>query len=167
MEFNLLNEKIHIGSERIEYNYYRLMFQQEAEEAVRHFESLYKQNHSLEMVVKNVQEQMEDSVYPAIRRCISILVDKGILTIDEDLFIDMYPQFADSIQESYLQIYDQYADIVMTEEEKDRYRVARREGRGKWRGGGFGLSGALKGGSDCRGSEYGFRHGAYGIQRGC
>lgn len=145
MEFNLLNEKIHIGSERIEYNYYRLMFQQEAEEAVRHFESLYKQNHSLEMVVKNVQEQMEDSVYPAIRRCISILVDKGILTIDEDLFIDMYPQFADSIQESYLQIYDQYADIVMTEEEKDRYRVARREGRGKWRGGGFGLSGALKG----------------------
>lgn len=33
----------------------------------------------------------------------------------------------------------------MTEEEKDAYRTARRQGRAKWQGGGFGIGGTLKG----------------------
>ena len=42
-------------------------------------------------------------------------------------------------------VYDRYAEVVMNEEELDRYRVARREGRARWQGGGFGLAGALSG----------------------
>lgn len=145
MEFNLLHKRVIISQDRLEYNRYRLMFQQEADQAVEYFQELYKQNHSLEEVINNVPNQIYESIHPAIMRCINILIDHGILTIDEEIFCNMYPQFIENYIENYLQICEQYADIVMTEEQKDRYRVARREGRAKWRGGGFGLSGALKG----------------------
>ena len=97
------------------------------------------------MVVQNAEGQMSECVHPAISKCINILVNQGILTIDEEQFCGMYPQIWENCSNSYYQIYNQYAEIVMTEEQKDQYRVARRKGRGKWRGGGFGLSGAVKG----------------------
>lgn len=145
MEFNVFGKSIIIDSERAEYNQYRLFFQQEASAAAQHFQELYQSNKSLEMVIENAESQMEECVHLAISKCINILVKHGILTIDEERFCNMYPQLSEYCEDSYLKIYDQYAEIVMTEEQKDQYRVARRKGRGKWRGGGFGLSGAVKG----------------------
>lgn len=145
MEFDIFNQSIIIDSAREEYNRYRLLFQQEANAAAQHFQELYQSNKSLEMVVQNAEGQMSECVHPAISKCINILVNQGILTIDEEQFCGMYPQIWENCSNSYYQIYDQYAEIVMTEEQKDQYRVARRKGRGKWRGGGFGLSGAVKG----------------------
>ncbi|MBD5148887.1 MAG: hypothetical protein HDT18_00575, partial [Oscillibacter sp.] len=145
MEFQLLKETITISPCRESYNKYRLKFQSEAESAVQRFHKLYQANTSLETVVQNVPEQMYQSMAPAIKLCVQILIDHGILTVDEDRFIDIYPESLEAAREAYQKIQDQYAEIVLDESEKDAYRKARREGRGRWVGGGRGLRGAVKG----------------------
>lgn len=145
MNFTLFGEIIVINSPRENYNRYRLLFEEEAHQAVKRFQGLYQNNSSLEMVVRNAPDQMYQSAAPAIDRCVKTLIDHGILTIDAERFVNMYPDIWEAANASYLKIQDQYAAIVLSEEEKDAYRIARREGRGRWQGGGFGVKGAIKG----------------------
>ena len=145
MKFQLFGETVVIEPDRENYNRYRLMFQGKADEATRKFQGLYQTNTSLEMVVQNVPNQMQQCIRPVVKHCVQILIDHGILTVDEERFIDTYTDVLEPAYEAYSKIQDQYAEIVLSESEKDAYRTARREGRGRWQGGGFGLGGALKG----------------------
>lgn len=145
MKFQLFGETVALDPKRESYNHYRLMFQTEAESAAKRFQNLYQTNSSLEMVVQNVPGQMEQCIRPAIQRCVEVLIGHGILTVDEERFTDTYLETLEPAYEAYSKIQDQYAEIVLSESEKDAYRTARREGRGRWQGGGFGLGGALKG----------------------
>lgn len=145
MDFQLLGETIALDPNRENYNAYRTMFQEKAKNAVSSFRNLYKSNTSLEMVIKNSPKQMTQCLQPAISLCVQILIDRGVLSVDEERFINLYPDILDPINEAYTKIQDQYAEIVLTEEEKDAYRTARRQNRSKWQGGGFGIDGAIKG----------------------
>jgi len=145
MEFQLFGEIVAIAPARESYNRYRLMFCQEANQAVQRFKELYRANTSLEMVVNNAPKQMYQSAVPAIRHCVQILIDHNVLTIDEERFTNLYAEVWSAASDAHLKIQDQYAEIVLKEADKDAYRTARREGRGRWQGGGFGFEGAIKG----------------------
>lgn len=145
MKFQLFGETVALDSNREIYNSYRLIYQGEAERAVKNFQRLYQTNTSLEAVVQNVPGQIYQCIHSPVMRCIGTLIDHEILTIDEKQFFDAYPAVLKPADDAFLKIQDQYAEIVLSESDKDAYRTARREGRGRWRGGGIGLSGALKG----------------------
>lgn len=145
MNFQLLGKVVTVNPNLESYNRYRIMFQKEAEKAVNHFQKLYQSNASLEDVIKKVPDQMRQCIQPAISRCIQILIDHGALSVDEDRFMELYSDILNPASEAYMAIQEQYAEIVLDEEQKDAYRTARRQGRAKWQGGGFGLGGALKG----------------------
>lgn len=145
MKFSLFGETVVIDPPRESYNKYRLMFEEEARQAVRRFQKLYQSNSTLEMVVKSVPDQMYQSAAPAVDRCIQVLIDHGVLTIDAERFTNMYSDAWEAAANAHMKIQDQYAEIVLDEEQKDAYRKARREGRGRWQGGGFGIKGAVKG----------------------
>lgn len=127
------------------YNQYRKMFQEEADLAKARFYSLYQQNNSLDAVIANAPNQLHQSISPAVDACVKVLVEHNILTVDAARLEAQYPEIRDIWCEPYLKLYDHYAEIVLGQEELDRYRVARRESRARWSGGGFGLSGALQG----------------------
>lgn len=141
----MLGKVVRLDPNRESYNRYRIVFQKEAGDAVKHFRKLYQSNSSLEDVIKRVPDQMTQCIQPAISRCVQILINHGSLSVDEDRFMELYPDILNPASEAYMAIQEQYAEIVLDEEQKDAYRTARRQGRAKWQGGGFGLSGALKG----------------------
>lgn len=145
MELQLLGQTIALDPNLESYNSYRIMFQEEAGRVVKRFKELYQANTSLEMVIKNVPDQISQCVHPPICRCVQVLIDHGALSIDEERFLDLYPDILSPAKDAYVNIQEQYAEIVLSEEEKDAYRTARRQGHARWQGGGFGLSGALKG----------------------
>lgn len=145
MGFQFLGETITLDPDRENYNSYRTMFQGKARSAVKQFQKLYQSNTSLEMVIKKVPDQMKQCIQPAIGLCVQILIDRGALSVDEERFLELYSEILSPADEAYIEIQDQYAEIIMTEEEKDAYRTARRQGRAKWQGGGFGIGGTLKG----------------------
>lgn len=134
-----------ISEERSAYNSIRLAFIKLANEAAERYEKLYKQDGSIQNVVEKLGEQTHECLVPALDYCIDTLVRYNVIDIDIQAFAEHYQTFAEPCAEAFNKVYDRYAEVVMNEEELDRYRVARREGRARWQGGGFGLAGALSG----------------------
>lgn len=141
----ILNQPVPISDSLEAYNTYHRRFRREADQAQARFYQLYQQNTSLDDVIRNGPAQMRQSISAGIDACVKILVEHNILSIDSERFEERYPEIRDIWCEPYLKLYDRYAEIALNQEELDRYRVARRENRARWSGGGFGLSGALKG----------------------
>lgn len=141
----VLGVNITIPPERNAYNAYRLLFHQKADQAKEKFYNLYQQNSSLEDVVNKVPDQITQCLSPILEFCVKSLMDHGIYNIDKTQFVQQYGEIQDIWGEPFLKVCDKYAEIVMDQKELDEYRVARRQGRSRWYGGGFGLSGALQG----------------------
>ena len=145
MKQQLLGQSVEITESRVRYNEYRKRFVLEAQQAAARFQAAYRENCGLVDVINHAPEQIHGAIQPTIHFCIQTLVDHGVLTIDEKKFEELYEEALSLWQKPYLRICDQYADITMEQDELDAYRVARRENRGRWVGGGFGLGGAIKG----------------------
>ena len=80
----------------------------------------------------------------ALQNAISIMVNNGLMTIDEKTFFDDYyaKYFADYC-DVYEKVMDSYYEIILDEEELEEYRSKRKQNRARWIGGGFGVGGAL------------------------
>lgn len=141
----ILGSHIELSEARVAYNKYRLQFQEEADRAVMSFCDKYQANASLDDVVHRAKAQITESIQPTIDLCIKTLIGHNVLTVDQAQFEVLYGGYQDIWGEAFFQIYDKYAEIVMDQKQLDEYRVARRQNRSRWQGGGFGLSGALQG----------------------
>lgn len=133
------------SAERVAYNCFRKEFSSLADQAVSRFTELYQSNTSLEDVVQKAPGQFEEALQPVLERCVEILMEHDVLTVDTQLLLDTYGQRMDAWSDCYMKIRDQYAEIVLNEEDLDAYRRERRQNRGRVIGGGFGFSGAVKG----------------------
>ena len=145
MKFRLLGQDVAISEAIESYNTYRKLFIGQAKTAANQFFDTYERNQSLEDVVRKTPDQIAACIAPPVELCIQILVDHGVYTIDREQFSSTYRSYLDRWKKAYEAICDQYDSIVSEQEELDQYRVARRENRGRWVGGGFGVGGALKG----------------------
>lgn len=145
MNLQLNNRPLPLSPELIAYNKWRKTFQELAQKAAAKFETAYTTNRDMDMVVKNMEDQAGTCVLPVVEYCITYLVQHGVLTLDLEHFVEMNPFILDPVFEACEEIEEKYLDIVEDERAKNEYRTARRQNRGRWRGGGFGVSGALSG----------------------
>lgn len=100
-----------------------------------------------------------------ISEAVEKLVDMGFYNVDEDIFLDEYYGEYYDYSDYYNKVNDKYMEIVLTEEQKDEYRKLRRESRGRWQGGGFGIGGAMKGAAKAGALNMatGAMHGAFNL----
>jgi TPR repeat protein len=80
----------------------------------------------------------------AVEEAIRDLVAHGIYDVNVAEFESYLSSFF-SWDTDFAVIDEKYLAIVLKAEELDAYRTSRREGRGQWVGGGFGIGGAVKG----------------------
>ena len=144
-EVTIFGQTVQVPPNRAAYNSIRMDFIKMANEAAAQYEKLYKQDGSIQKVINGLGEQMHDCLAPALDHCITALIQHGVIDIDVQAFAERYQSFAEPCAEAFNDVYDRYAEVVMDEEELNEYRKARREGRARWQGGGFGLAGALSG----------------------
>lgn len=144
-EVTIFGQTVQVPPNRAAYNSIRMDFIKMANEAAAQYEKLYKQDGSIQKVINGLGEQMHDCLTPALDHCITALIQHGVIDIDVQAFAERYQSFAEPCAEAFNDVYDRYAEVVMDEEELNEYRKARREGRARWQGGGFGLAGALSG----------------------
>lgn len=141
----ILGQTVEIPPVRSAYNCIRKDFVRLANEAAAEYEKLYRQDGSIQKVIETLGEQMHDCIAPALDHCIDTLVQHGVIDVDVRAFAECYQSFAEPCAEAFSEVYDRYTEVVMDAEELNQYRRARREGRARWQGGGFGLAGALSG----------------------
>ena len=144
-KLQVLGEYVSVGEPLEAYNQYRKTFIEQANMAKLRFSQLYQGNQSLDDVVKHVPEQAEESLRPVIDFCVKKLLNHNILSVDRTTFQEHYSAYQALWTEPYMNVFDRYAEIALDQKTLDEYRVYRRQTRARWSGGGFGLSGALKG----------------------
>lgn len=146
MRFLLYGYEFCVPKEKEKYNEIRKKFDCLAKDAAENFGEIYKrQNSNIEDVVKKAPEQFAKSMNMVIEYCVDTLLANNIFSVDMDTFCNSSESLFDYWFQVYYQIADKVAELKYSQEQLDEYRVMRRKLRGKIIGGGFGVSGAIKG----------------------
>ncbi len=118
------------------------------EELYQEFQQWYYDN--LDALIK--KDTFFDQVLTESRKRIDCLVQwavkemthRGYYYLSHTRFFEEYGDQID-LEQYLTPIYDQYAEIICTEQQLAAYQQAKKESRGHWQGGGFGIGGAIKG----------------------
>ena len=129
------------------YNSIRQLIYKKRDECMFYFINEYNKLTNIEQVVDETEELFYSGLSEMLELCIKILNEQGIFTYDISQFYNLHDSYIKMIEFplAHQYISEKYESIIEDEAEKDAYRVARRKGRGKVVGGGFGFQGAVQG----------------------
>ena len=111
----------------------------------------YDEYDGMDDAIKNLPDDMVRIYGEIMDLYIDRWIGEGYYDLDRTSYIQDYllevvgEDHELYIDKAYEQLEDEYTDIVMTQEQKEEYRRLRKASRGRMVGGGFGLSGAIKG----------------------
>lgn len=146
-KFFLFGKMIEIGIDVENSRDIIVMFVNLASNAELEFEEYYKKNYrNLDDFSRDCLRLGNEIILKNIEFCIDYLINEGIYDINKELFfLEYYAKNSYNFDEYFFEINDKYMEIILKEEQKSEYRKYRKEYRGKWVGGGFGVRGAIKG----------------------
>lgn len=131
------------AAERFYNMYYRTVLASADAEA--EFLEWYKKQGNISAVLSGYREQAADLVLKyAVVPLYDELVDLGIYDVTKIGYAEEC-LVAEEFTEAFETVADKYNEIVTEQEEKINYRAERKAGRARVVGGGFGVSGAVKG----------------------
>lgn len=145
-EFNVLGHVCKVSEQRARYNYYRKDAMVRADRMKAEFERVYlEKNHSMDDVHSNGYAQGLAIIINSMEEVVDILVNNKIYDIDEKIFFDRHAKRYFNWDEVFDLIDDKYMEIIHACEDIEEYRARRKDSRGQFVGGGFGIGGAIKG----------------------
>lgn len=145
-EISLLGESITFTSARVNYNAFRKTFFKFAQNAEEIFMNEYNfKLNSSNTFWKMVSDLADKCLNPVLEYCMQFLMEKKIYTVDDELFLEKYQSKYDYWGYAVDVITEQIDEIDERYQRGKEYRREIRENRGRWVGGGFGVSGAVKG----------------------
>lgn len=112
------------------------------------FDDWYSSQGSCYAVVEGIDDLYNDSIEPLINKGIDILNKQGVYSLDEKSFYGKYVKKSRSTVHTFEVVCDMEEEaktVDLHKEEEKLYRQARKAGRGRVVGGGFGVGGAIKG----------------------
>lgn len=144
--FKLGTYEIEFNEEFVNYNNLRKRFLDLSIEAYEKFKVLYKSNClNIDDVHNKAYELGCQCISSNIDEAVSIMISYGLMHIDRNGFIDNYYAKFFTWEDDFEKVDIRYREIVLTAEQEKDYREERKAERGRWQGGGFGLSGAIGG----------------------
>lgn len=147
-QFEIFNQTIEISPERQLYNHIRGEFYIRSKKIYINAEKSYDiefEDADLDILCKEGNKWGVTFISQIIHFAVKELHNLGVFDMTKELFIEQYYSEIDSWESSFMNIYDKYMSIVLETEQLNEYRADRKANRGKFIGGGFGLSGAISG----------------------
>lgn len=145
-EYSIAGEKISIPTDVENERYVKTSTASLISQVGGIFDSWYSAQYDCNAVYKNAGNVMEKAIMPIITKGVKMLSDQGVYSIDEKIFIDKYiAGFASDFFDALETMQDRIEEIDDQQRIEKEYRQARKAGRGRVIGGGFGLGGAIKG----------------------
>lgn len=145
-EYIIAGEKVVIPTSVENECYLRRKTSKVMSEVGEKFDKWYKAQWNCDMVYDREEEIVRETIYPIIEQGIKIFNEQDIYSLDVEMFEKKY--FSDGLKnfhDGILKMMYKIWDIDDQKETEKDYRRARKAGRGKVVGGGFGVGGALKG----------------------
>lgn len=133
--------------------------------AAADFQQWYSGCGSIEKVLRTYPEEAISIAYSCSCEPLFGLFPKlELYDVSEDSYREECFYY-DDIDEAYDKVATQFNRIVSEQDAQVAYRAARKTGRSRVVGGGFGVSGAIKGMATAGGNEHGVRCGPWCFQR--
>lgn len=144
--YNVLGQTVEFCDIARKYFHVRKVFVELADSQRERFVKHFIQNYSsLEDIVAKGFKDGLAFIAPAVEQCLRFLAEYEIYEYDENVLAQNIVTKIPIYEKAVEKIFDSYQEIVLSEAELDAARIARREGRGRIIGGGFGVGGAIKG----------------------
>lgn len=100
---------------------------------------------SIDGVLQNIPDMAQIAIDNALQDCLKILYNNNI-NMSAQQFIDKYYyEYTINYEPYYRDAVNRYAEIKKNKEALSAFRAAQKTSRSRWQGGGFGMSGAIKG----------------------
>ena len=147
--FKLFDSQIIVDQPLDNYVYIRKTYFSLADALRKKFIEYYKEyNSNMDDVANKVIDEGNAVITAEAKSSINLLVQFEIYDIDEETFLNKYYLKYCTWSDDCNRILDKYAAIVLDQQQQEEYRAARKEARGRFEGGGFGLTGAIKGATE-------------------
>ena len=127
----MVNLNIPLAVEVINYGKLRNTFRKANESCMNDFLGRYTSYNDISEVVGNCLDMGYEIIRKSIDEHISVLLENGVYEVDSDSFFSQLFFKYSEWEKHFDLINDKYMDIVLSEEEKDRYRTQRRQSREK------------------------------------
>ncbi len=147
VSFRFLGETIQVSEAAQEYNRILSDFSDLSQEKSEAFEKWYKDVGSLDAVLKGLENKGGKLLVEAVEYVVNRVIEEGIYTYNLERFVEEY------LDNNTFRIWyeasgaflDGCAEQLCNAEQMKAYREQRKNSRNKFVGGGFGVSGAIKG----------------------
>ncbi len=144
--YNIHGTDITVSSAMENYRYIESVFLPYFESVPKQFREWYSDRYDCKDVYKKFSGIKYDILAPMVDRCISILTKNKIYTVDSTSFKKTYlKDHFDDLDDMAAEMMHKIAEIEGDQQAAANYRRMRKDSRGRWVGGGFGMSGAVKG----------------------
>lgn len=146
--FPLFGQVVTIPLDLANYNVFHCRYQNMTEKVLNEFPIEYKKNFSgIEQVLAGYLALCEKYLSSVIKAAVNDLIHNKVFDIDADAFLELHKKRMRgfSCYHAFEELEAKYENILDDQAEKNAYRTARRQNRGRWVGGGFGVGGAIKG----------------------
>lgn len=145
MELMLYGETVNLSDDYISSCRIRKEFYLIAQEGVEKFSKIYDQYNSLGDVVSYMPIAVENFYVEIAERSVVLLRNYGIYTENSESFLKKSSQYIGEFEEAHSILSEKYFQLTNQKEEEKQYRAYKKEARTRLVGGGFGVSGAIKG----------------------
>lgn len=147
MKFDLYGHELMYSTGVENYNCIRLNGERLVSNMEQKFEiDYYNKFSDIQGVVNNIEDFILVYLVGIVDWGIEFLNNNGIHKYNRERFFDEFGTTCfESIRNEIKRLKTQYYDIESEQEEARQYREDRKESRGRWEGGGFGLEGAIQG----------------------
>ena len=145
--FEFLDYRIAFTKESVLYNEIYGEYQNEALEKTKMLSEYYSNARDIDTVARKIEDWGNKLITLTAQKMLSNLGKAGIYTIDMGTLNNEYSDCIDfaTWQNALEDFADKYAKCSYSDEQMKLYREQRKANRGKFVGGGFGVSGAIKG----------------------
>lgn len=143
--YNILGVEFTTSEEMDAFNHDYVEFEKLALKAQEDYLSAYATFTRVEDFLDRGTSAFKKAIRPSLQQAVKILMDHGILTCDTDRFWEKNRKTLDQFSPERIEVLREYSQIEEKLEAEKEYRAERKQNRGRWEGGGFGLDGAIKG----------------------
>lgn len=147
-EWSLLGRTLSFPKEVLNYAKYYSEYIELKKGVDAQFCEIYESYGSMEKMISGIEEDCCEIIYCFASVYIDRVIDAGIYDLNEEIFFRDYVSKIKSkmeLEEVCDWVVGKYVQIENKKQEMEQYRQLRKASRGRWRGGGFGVGGALAG----------------------
>lgn len=143
-KLNVLGTVVEISDSLVEYNKIRKEFLMKAQKASSDFQAMYDGYGSYEQFVENFEEDALDLLLLTVSDCTKMLVDKGVLEVDDERFCKENNYIGEDLASVIDGVRSAFQKVDDTLRNNEAIREARKENRDRFVGGGFGMGAAIE-----------------------